>query len=114
MAPENNKLGTIITTEDSPSISGFSFVIQADAGVKRGQFVSVKTTEGIGIATVANIFKTNRYFESAGSVKEYSKTSDIFTALPVTQLAILLPIKNRTTTPKTTAIIIGICPFLIF
>ena len=76
-------LGTIITTEEGPSISGFSFVIKNEIGVKRGQFIAVKTNEGTAIATVANIFKTNRYFESAGSVHEYNKASDIFTAFPV-------------------------------
>jgi hypothetical protein len=77
------KLGTVITTEEGPSVSGFSFVIGAESGVKRGQFVSVKTDEGTAIATVSNIMKTNRYFESAGSVREYNKSSDIFTAFPV-------------------------------
>ena len=77
------KLGTVITTEEGPSVSGFSFVIGTESGVKRGQFVSVKTDEGTAIATVSNIMKTNRYFESAGSVREYNKSSDIFTAFPV-------------------------------
>ena len=78
------KLGTIITTEEGPSISGFSFVIQkGNLRVKRGQFISVQTAEGTAIATITNIFKTNRYFESAGSVHEYNKASDIFTAFPV-------------------------------
>jgi len=82
--PEPLKLGTIITTEDSPSVSGFSFVIQNEEhGVKRGQFIAAETHEGTVIATVSNIFKTNRYFESAGSVHEYNKTSDIFAAFPV-------------------------------
>ena len=76
------KLGTAIATEDSPSVSEFSFVIHG-GGVKRGQFVCVKTNEGTAIASVQNIFKTNRYFESAGSVHEYSKSSDMFSAFPV-------------------------------
>ncbi len=76
--------GTVITTEDSPSVSSFAFVIHSDtAGVKRGQFVSVKTTEGTAIATISNIFKTNKYFESAGSVREYSKTTEMYTAFPI-------------------------------
>src|SRR4030067_407173 len=77
------KLGTVITTEEGPSVSGFSFVISVESGVKRGQFVAVKTEEGTAIATVSNIMKTNRYFASAGSVREYNKSSDIFTAFPV-------------------------------
>ncbi|MBI4096037.1 MAG: ATP-binding protein [DPANN group archaeon] len=76
--------GTVITTEDSPSVSGFAFVIHSEnSGVKRGQFVSVKTVEGTAIATISNIFKTNKYFESAGSVREYSKTTEMYTAFPI-------------------------------
>jgi len=77
------KLGTIITTDDSPSITSFSFVINEKNPVKRGQFVSVETSEGIMIATVVNIFKTNRYFESAGSVKEYNKSAELQFAFPI-------------------------------
>ena len=76
------KLGTAIATDEGPSVSEFSFVIHG-SGVKRGQFVCVKTTEGTAIAAVQNIFKTNRYFESAGSVHEYSKSSDMFSSFPV-------------------------------
>jgi len=77
------KLGTVITTQDSPSVSSFAFVIDEKNPVKRGQFISVLTEEGTLIANVMNIFKTNRYFESAGSVKEYSKANDLQHSFPI-------------------------------
>ncbi|MBD3262927.1 DUF87 domain-containing protein [Candidatus Woesearchaeota archaeon] len=76
------KFGTIITTPDGPSVSSFSFVIQS-GNVKKGQFVSVKTEEGVLIGTIKNIYKTNRYFESAGAVREYDKAGELYSAFPV-------------------------------
>jgi uncharacterized protein len=74
-------LGTVITTPDGPSVGGFSFVISSK--VRRGQFVAIKTEEGLLIASISNIFKTNKYFENAGMVQEYSKGAGIFSAFPV-------------------------------
>jgi uncharacterized protein len=74
-------LGTVITTPDGPSVGGFTFVINSK--VNRGQFVAIKTEEGLMIASVSNVFKTNKYFENAGMVQEYSKGSGIFSAFPV-------------------------------
>lgn len=76
------KLGTVITTPEGPSVNGFSFVISSGE-VKRGAFISVQTDEGTIIASVMNIFKTNRYFESAGAVNEYNKTSELYHAFPI-------------------------------
>ena len=79
--PTGSGLGTVITTPDGPSVGGFSFVINSK--VSRGQFVAVKTEEGLLIASISNVFKTNKYFENAGMVQEYSKSSGIFSAFPV-------------------------------
>ncbi|MEK6807656.1 MAG: ATP-binding protein [Nanoarchaeota archaeon] len=76
------KLGIVIATEASPSVSEFSFVIQNNK-VRRGEFVSVKTDDGFAIANIQNIVKSNMYFESAGAVQEYSRQSDIHSAFPV-------------------------------
>ena len=76
------KFGTIITTPDGPSVTSFSFVVQTGS-VKKGQFISVKTEDGIMIGNVANIYKTNRYFESAGAVREYDKAGELYSAFPV-------------------------------
>lgn len=65
-------LGRVIASEDGPSVFGFSFVIGEEL-VRRGQFVTLKTEEGILLGRVVNVFKTNRYFESIGAVKEFSK-----------------------------------------
>jgi len=43
----------------------------------------VETEEGVLIGVVSNIIKTNKYFESAGAVSEYNKSSDLFHAFPV-------------------------------
>jgi uncharacterized protein len=81
IAVDSNALGTVITTPDGPSVGGFSFVINSK--VARGQFIGVKTEEGLLIASISNIFKTNKYFENAGMVQEYSKGASIFSAFPV-------------------------------
>ena len=83
MSETEHKLGTVITTPEGPSVSSFSFLINQVAIIKRGQFISVETEDGLAIATVSNIFKTNRYFESAGAVNEHNKTSELYSAFPV-------------------------------
>jgi uncharacterized protein len=80
-ASKKDTLGTVITTPEGPSVGGFSFVINSK--VSRGQFVGVKTEEGLLIALISNIFKTNKYFENAGMVQEFSKDASMFAAFPV-------------------------------
>jgi len=74
-------IGTVISTPEGPSVSGFSFVINGNVA-KQGQFVTLKTPEGTMVARISEIFKSNRYFERAESVREYEKSgkkmSDIF------------------------------------
>lgn len=67
-------VGTVISTDEGPSVSGFSFVIDEQNPVKRGQFITVESAEGILIARVADVFKSNRYFERAESVREYERS----------------------------------------
>jgi len=76
-----NVLGTVITTFDGPSVSGFSFVINSK--VTRGEFIGIKTEEGLLIASISNIFKTNKYFENAGTVQEYTKSNSLLSAFPI-------------------------------
>lgn len=70
--------------EDSPSPSGFSFVV-TDNGrslpVRKGQFVEVETEEGRVIAFVTDLVKTNRYFMRAESVREYERRGKPLTAI---------------------------------
>lgn len=77
----NEELGTVIATPDGPSVSSFSFVVKSS--VQRGEFISVKTQQGILLASIENVIKTNKYFESAGAVQEYSKGSDLHSNFPV-------------------------------
>jgi hypothetical protein len=78
------KLGTVITTQDGPSVNKFSFIIENQTqDINRGEFVSIETPEGTTIATISNIYKTNKYFESAGAVKEYNKASDLYNSFPI-------------------------------
>ncbi|MBI4020497.1 MAG: ATP-binding protein [Candidatus Aenigmarchaeota archaeon] len=63
--------GTVISTLEGPSTRRFSFVINRDATVRRGQFVQLETEDGKLIGRVADILKTNRYFMRPESVKEY-------------------------------------------
>jgi len=76
------KIGTVVTTTEGPSVTSFSFVIEKKS-IKRGSYIGVETEEGVLIGVVSNIIKTNKYFESAGAVSEYNKSSDLFHAFPV-------------------------------
>jgi len=70
-------IGTVISNIDGPSTFKFDFVIKEDSGkipVHKGQFVQLNTEEGILVARVDEILKTNRYFMQAESVREFEKT----------------------------------------
>ncbi|MEM5804852.1 MAG: ATP-binding protein [Candidatus Aenigmatarchaeota archaeon] len=75
-------LGTVISSDRSPNSSCFSFVI--DGAARKGQHVCVETDEGMMIGRIADVVKTNRYFERAESVKEFERSgkplSQIFPA----------------------------------
>lgn len=69
-------IGTVISSFDGPSTYQFNFVIK-DSGkitVRKGQFIQLKTEEGIAIGRVNEVLKTNRYFMQAESVREYEKS----------------------------------------
>ncbi|MBI4181541.1 MAG: DUF87 domain-containing protein [Candidatus Aenigmarchaeota archaeon] len=65
--------GTVISTPEGPSTQQFSFVVHKGQ-VRRGQFVQVQTDEGKLIGRVMDILKTNRYYLSPESVKEYESS----------------------------------------
>lgn len=75
----NSSIGTIISTQDSPSTTKFAFIITGSA--KKGQFVSVDTVEGKLIGRISEIIKTNRYFERAESVQEFERSGKPLTEL---------------------------------
>ncbi len=67
------RAGTIIATENSPSTSFFSFVVENGSTPKKGQYVQVRKGDGKLFGYIAEIRKANRYFERAESVAEYEK-----------------------------------------
>ncbi|RLJ01114.1 MAG: hypothetical protein DRP11_05030 [Candidatus Aenigmatarchaeota archaeon] len=76
-------IGTVISAP-GPSASRFSFVINEDAGsipVRMNQFVMLDTEEGKMIARVSDIYKTNRYFVRAESVREYERSGKSMTEI---------------------------------
>lgn len=78
------ELGTIISTPEGPSSSFFSFVVSSNSPVRKHQYVQIETKDGVLIARIAEIFKSNKYYSQAETVKEYEKDgkkmNDIFPA----------------------------------
>ncbi|MFH8080716.1 MAG: ATP-binding protein [Candidatus Aenigmatarchaeota archaeon] len=75
--------GSIISNEKGPNTMEFDFAI-TDSSVRKGQFVQVDTGNGIIIARVNEIYKTNRYFSRAESVIEYERGNNpISEAFPI-------------------------------
>lgn len=67
------EIGTIISTPEGPSPGFVDFVVNKGK-VHKGQFVEMDFSEGTIIALVNDVFKTNRYFERADSVKEFESS----------------------------------------
>lgn len=65
------EVGTVISTETSPSTSEVVFL--AKERVERGQFVEIEYDGGVLIGLVTEVQKTNRYYESPETVKEYER-----------------------------------------
>ena len=82
-------LGTIVCTEDGPNTEKIAFVIgkQEEQPEKQlipvhvGQYVSVDTEEGLVIAHVEQIMKTNRYFSRVDAVHEFTRSGKPFEAI---------------------------------
>jgi len=72
----SKNIGTVISNLDGPSTFRFDFVIKEskDIPVHKGQFVQVKTEQGILLGRVDDILKTNRNYMQAESVREFEKT----------------------------------------
>ncbi len=85
-------LGTVISSFEGPTQDAFSFVIKDNKGipVRKDQFVSVQTEEGLLIARVINIRKTNRYFMSAESVRDYSSQASMNSIFPIDEWEFLV------------------------
>jgi DNA helicase HerA-like ATPase len=74
-----NRLGTIVVMEGSPSTNEFFFVINKGTPVLKGQYVQVEHKGDLVFGYVNEITKANRYFERAESVAEYEKSGGMDT-----------------------------------
>ncbi|MCX8189672.1 MAG: ATP-binding protein [Candidatus Diapherotrites archaeon] len=70
MNANEDYLGIVISTPDSPNTERFCFVLTSKE-VRKGQFVKINSPEGTILSLVVSIYKTNKYFERADSVKEF-------------------------------------------
>ncbi len=66
--------GTVISTFEGPSTRRFSFLVNPEQGIHRGQFIQIETERGKLIGRIADIRKTNRYYMRPESVKEFEKS----------------------------------------
>ncbi len=82
-------LGTVVCTEDGPSTEKIAFVIgkrdelltKTQVPVHVGQYVSVETEEGLVIAHIEQVYKTNRYFSQVDAVHEFTRSGKAFDAI---------------------------------
>lgn len=70
------EIGIVISTVEGPSSNEFWFVVNDNKGIpiRKHQFVQLQTDDGLLIARVAEIIKTNRYFTRAESVSEFERS----------------------------------------
>ena len=84
----NKKIGTVIAYINEPNVNQFRFVLTEENNknkkipIRKGQFIELSTDDGKIIAMVMEIYKTNRYFSRAESVREYEKTYGIQSIFP--------------------------------
>src|SRR3989344_2289063 len=79
-------IGTVISTFDGPSSTKFYFVIHTSGlPVRKNQFIMLDTEEGRMMARVMDIFKSNRYFMRAETVREYERSGSSLTEIFPTQ-----------------------------
>ncbi|MFX0169219.1 MAG: ATP-binding protein [Candidatus Hodarchaeota archaeon] len=84
-----NPLGTVVCTENGPSTENVVFVIgkQDDPTIRDGipvhvgQYVSTETEEGLVIAHIEQVYKTNRYFAQIDAVHEFTRSGKAFGAI---------------------------------
>ena len=73
------RLGTVVSTDTGPNVMEFSFVVEGGSNevlAKRGEFVSIVTDDGIVIARVQDMIRTNRYYQHAEAVREYQSRGE--------------------------------------
>ncbi len=78
------EIGTVVSNSEGPTPSQFDFVVKDNgAKVRKGQFIELQSDEGRLVARIEDIFKANRYFERAESVREYEKNTSMGSIFPV-------------------------------
>jgi len=83
VAKNAQTVGTVISTMNAPNPSSVDFVVTSGL-IHRGQFVEIENASGNFIALVMDVYRTNKYFERADSVKEFeSKGQALFEQFPV-------------------------------
>jgi hypothetical protein len=65
------RLGTVISTIDSPNTNEFYFVAEEKDKVKKGRFVEVLTKEGVLIGRIEELVIANRYFMQPETIANY-------------------------------------------
>jgi len=72
---EKDLLGTIVSTNDSPSLKKFEFILESYDGdekkIQLGQFVICNVHNKKMVSRITNIRKVNRYYQHFEAVKEY-------------------------------------------
>ncbi len=71
-------LGTVISTQETPSTHEFHFVLSPGNAMSTGQLVKVASANGNLIGVVKKIIRQNRYYEFAESISQYAKESKNF------------------------------------
>jgi len=77
--PAGTRLGTVVSTDSSPNVLEFSFVLEGgprEIIARRGEFISVETDAGFVIARVQDLVRTNRYYQHAEAVREYQSRGE--------------------------------------
>lgn len=73
------KVGTILNYKNLPNVSEYPFVIKKIPkrnSVKKGLFVSTKTSEGLLIGVVERILMLNEYFSDALTIQSYNSNEN--------------------------------------
>ncbi len=70
------EIGTVISSELGPNSTEFWFVLNENKGVpvRKGEFIQLDTQDGVLVARVEDIIKTNRYYQRAESVSEFERS----------------------------------------
>jgi len=83
-----HKIGTVIASFNEPNVNQFRFVVldnvnnKSNIPIRRGQYIELDESDGKFIAIIQDVYKTNRYFTRAESVKEYDTKTGIQSIFP--------------------------------